>query len=1423
MQFFAREKLQCPRKKSPETRRINEVTTFIDDLRMATNNTSEGVEAHTGKSYQQFSSILFGDNVSSIMVNEVLSEIFAATVAAFGQSIAHKSATTEMTYSELDECSNKIAQGLIKLGLGPGSVVGLWMPRGVDVLIAQIGITKTGAAWLPFDADAPPDRVQVCLKDADCGALITTDEFKKRLHTSDDFLSVTSSSLTLLAESCENDYVAVPPRPSGLTPDHPAYLIYTSGTTGVPKGIVITHRNVCHYLRSCNHLYGLNSSDVMFQGASIAFDLSVEEIWLPYLVGATLWVTSSMICVDLLADTLIEAGVTAIDTVPTLLTMFSKDIPSLRILLLGGEALPASVLQKWSKPGRRIFNTYGPTEATIVATVAELNANSKVTIGRPIPNYSCYIVDPDTLSILPHGTQGELLIGGPGVAQGYMKRPELTQQKFIKNPFYHEGQGITCDDPILYRSGDGASIDEQTGDIIFHGRIDDQVKIRGFRVELGEIESHLDAQACIAQAAVVLRRDEANMECLVAFIVLEPSFEFNRNTVRQALSVLMPPYMVPSCFQILETLPRLSASGKVDKKALKAIEMVNHEADTGAVQIAPEDEMQAKVLRAAQIVLPNQSISFNADLFDELGFHSLMVSLFVSALRKENSELGSVSFQDVYQSRTLGALAFLLKKRAQDTREVGSVARDFYVIPPPWHRRFLCGLAQMMVLPFILSLHIVQWTVLFLAGSIVLVEEANYFRNFFTTAYVTIVGYIGVIFLVQITVIVLKWIVIGRTVPGRYPLWGSYHFRVWFVNSMIQASGYQRFEGSPLLPWFLYLLGARIHSSALIPKFDAGAVDLITLGDNVVLGNNVKLSNTEASGNEFVVGAITIGDYSNIGTSVVIGSNVDIGSQCKIENLTYIPDNTVILDKERWEGSPGRRVELNCSCDIPRRESFDNLAISTLSSDDRKSSNSSSSKTSVRIRSCTHFITYLIGYFVLLFIELLPIFPTFSSFEAILEVYYDNLSEEGYHAWEITGIFVWPVALMYILSALALAVVVRWLVMPFRLKPGQYPVQSFLYFRMWFVGKVVSHVLDSVQTISATLYMPMWYKLLGAHIGKGCEISTKIEYTFDLITIGDHSFIGDDAIICEDEVENGTVSLSSLSVANRVFIGNAAIIPGGSILEEGALVGVLSMVPSSKIVHGGESYFGSPPIKLSKRSTVQSSAKRRLTETPSRFRYYTRLIFEFLILPTPLCVLLYCGFILSDLIYEFMYYEMYGEALAIFFSSGIAIGIVCLLVVLVIKWVWMQRFTPGNHYLWSFYAVRNEGLQHLVNGLLSDNFLKYISGTPMLPIVLRLFGCKIGKNVYLASFDMPEFDCVEIGDNAVINECSLQTHTFEDRVSKIGTIKIGKGVYIGSSATVLYNTAIGDYAQIASFSCVMIGETINAHSNCVGNPIVFSA
>ena len=274
-------------------------------------------------------------------------------------------------------------------------------------------------------------------------------------------------------------------RALGARPEDPAYLIYTSGSTGMPKGIVITGRNICHYLRAANHLYGIRRQDVVFQGASVAFDLSMEEIWIPYLIGASLFVATREMLgeVDRLPDLLSAASVTVLDTVPTLLGLLPRDVPSLRLIILGGEACPPSVAERWSRPGRTIVNSYGPTETTVVATAVpgrarcsrhDRGARSRTTPAM-WPTISC--------ALLGRGIEGELLIGGPGVAQGYLNRDALTREKFIANPFRHDGA-----DPVLYRSGDAVVLDEQDR-IHFRGRIDDQVKLRGFRVELGEIEA----------------------------------------------------------------------------------------------------------------------------------------------------------------------------------------------------------------------------------------------------------------------------------------------------------------------------------------------------------------------------------------------------------------------------------------------------------------------------------------------------------------------------------------------------------------------------------------------------------------------------------------------------------------------------------------------------------------------------------------------------------------------------------------------------------------------------------------------------------------------------------------------------------------------------------------------------------------------
>ncbi|MBI3445863.1 MAG: AMP-binding protein, partial [Magnetospirillum sp.] len=305
-------------------------------------------------------SALFGPSDSSLIRDELLWEIFAASAGRVPHSEAITFAGQTLTYGEVAARAESVARALSARGIGRGCFVGLWMSRSLDLHVALLGILRAGAAYIPFDTDAPAERVAECLGDCGASALIV------------DAVTMGAISGAMPAEA-----LALPAleaaAPSGDAPDlralgassaDPAYAIYTSGSTGKPKAIVISHGNICHYLRSANSLYRITFDDVVFQGASVAFDLSLEEIFIPYLVGARLWVAGrqTMAEADRLPQVLTEAGITVLDTVPTLLGLLSADIASLRVIILGGEACPPALAERWCRPGRRLFNASGPTE-----------------------------------------------------------------------------------------------------------------------------------------------------------------------------------------------------------------------------------------------------------------------------------------------------------------------------------------------------------------------------------------------------------------------------------------------------------------------------------------------------------------------------------------------------------------------------------------------------------------------------------------------------------------------------------------------------------------------------------------------------------------------------------------------------------------------------------------------------------------------------------------------------------------------------------------------------------------------------------------------------------------------------------------------------------------------------------------------------
>jgi len=1311
---------------------------------------------------------LLGPRDPALLRDELLSEIFTATVRRTPDALAATFGDTSLSYAGLSARVERVAAALAQKGIGRGSFVGLWMSRSLDLHVALLGILRTGAAYIPFDTDAPAERVAECLGDCAATAIILDAVTKGGIET-----ALPGENLLLPALEAEAPSTPAPDlRALGANPGDAAYAIYTSGSTGKPKAIVINHRNICHYLRAANSLYGMQASDVVFQGASVAFDLSLEEIFIPYLVGASLWIAGrqTLAETDALPDLLNSAGITVLDTVPTLLTLLPRDVPSLRVIVLGGEACPPQVAQRWSRPGRRLFNSYGPTETTVVATVAEIRPGTAVTIGKPIPNYSCWVVD-EALNPVAAGVQGELLIGGPGVAAGYLGRPELTDEKFIANPWPHDGLS-----PLLYRSGDAVVVDAD-GNLAFHGRIDDQVKIRGFRVELGEIEARLAVLPGINQAAVVLRTDN-QAERLVAFVLPEAGTALEPTRLRDALREQLPVYMVPSHYQTLTELPRL-ISGKLDRKALTRIELGTIESEA---QEPPASATEAALLAAAQTVFPAQNIPFGADFFLDLGGHSLLAARFVSAVR-QTPALASLTLNEIYGARTLRAMAALLDARAPAP---GTKAADLSFVPPSLKRRFLCGLAQAVAMPFVLALTTAPWLGVFISYMLLSGDDAGPLGELGTLMLTYAFINIGTI----VASIALKWLVLGRTRPGRYKLWGVYYFRWWLAQRVVSVAHIKWFQGTPIMGIYLRALGAKVGSDCIIAEMEAGAFDLLSIGQGVAIGGKGRMANAEVIGDELVIAPITIGDDAYIGTSCFVGHGVVIEAGGELGDLSAVAPETRIGRYEHWDGSPARKVGMVDVAALPEPA------------------------TASRARKGLLAVVYGIMLVILPPISLIPIFPAFYLFDNLSDIIAGSGPQDYL---QVLPLLAWPTAMALIAITVLLIAAVRWTVLPV-VTAGSYSVYGWFYVRKWIVALSTELMLETLSSLYATVYMRMWYRLMGAKIGKDAEISCNLAGRYDLTEIGAKCFIADEVVLGDESIRRGWMVLEPVKTEDRVFVGNDAVVPPGAVIPTGTLIGIKSRPPANSAMSPGDTWFGCPPIKLPVRQRFDG-VDANWTYDPPRWRRAVRAVFEAFAVSLPSMLFITFGILSVEVLAPSVAAHDYAMVALLFVAASVAISLSLALSSVAVKWLLMGVYKPTAKPMWSWWALRTEAVAVMYWGLAGKVLLDHLRGTPFMSWFLWLYGCRFGQGVFMDTTDITEFDCIEVGDFCAINALSaLQTHLYEDRVMKIGRVKLNRGVTVGSGSTVLYDTQVGDFARLGMLTIVMKGEAIPAHGEWEGAP-----
>lgn len=1321
-------------------------------------------------------SITRGHHQPELIKQETLSDLLEQTAQRLPEHTALIYGDQQLSYRALNEKANLMAHHLIQHGVRPGHIVGLWMPRGIDLLVAQAAIAKAGAAWLPFDMDVPTDRIAVCMDDAEAIGIITSTEWSAQLLQLHQPVWTDKSLITSvegpLSKATDQD------------PTDPAYVIYTSGSTGKPKGILINQGSICHFLRSENEVLGVKSSDKVYQGFSVAFDMSFEEIWISYLVGATLWIAPKDLVTDpeRLCRTLTEQNITVLHAVPTLLALFPQDVPNLRIINLGGEMCPEALVDRWALPHHQMFNTYGPTEATVSASLAQLHAHEPVTIGTPLPNYGLLVMD-DQHNLLPQGETGELCIFGPGVVAGYLGRPDLTAEKFIENPW-----AASEEEKRLYRTGDLARLDEH-GQIQCLGRADDQVKIRGFRVELGEIEAALCDQAGVGTAAVVLRQEDG-IEQLIAFVVGEDSqTTLDIKTLRTALKNRLPAYMVPNRFEVIPQVPRL-LSGKIDRKALRVLPLtsvVDREASD-----EPQNEAEKILFGILNQLFPGSAIQLDADFFDDLGGHSLLAAVLISHLR-EHPQYAHLTIQNIYQARRVGAIAQLML--AETANESNSaVAPEIQQKPEADLSRILCGLAQTLILPALISIHILQWL-----------------APFFTYHYLTggpndkisvaILASLGV-FVASIIIsyacsIIGKRLLMAGMKPGRYPLWGLTYFRWWLADRLTDIAPMHLIAGSTLNNLYLKALGAKIGHDVTIGSVHIRMPSLLTIADGVSIGSHVNLENAKVENGHLILGTINLQKESYIGSYAVVEENTTLEPYAHLNALSALRAHGHISENEIWDGAPARKVGLFDKTNQPARPALS------------------------KGRQYAEYIYYTLSTLLIACIFFIPIFPSFIIVDWLDTHLLDNLTNPNNRIQTALHYFVLaiPASAMMILVTALISAGIRKVAVP-HLQEGMYPVHGAVYYRKWFATQILETSLQVLRGLFATVYAPNWLRLMGAKVGKDAEISTATGVVPELLSLGDESFIADAVMLGDEEIRGGWMTLSSTSVGHRSFVGNSAYIADGTHLPDGVLIGVQSKAPESTELKQGETWFGSPALRLPARESITCFAE-QLTFKPGPARRLMRGLIEGLRIVLPLALAIGVGYMIVLDIIDITVAKGWLMGFVALSLAGLLYGLGCFLIVTIMKWLLIGRYKPHSAPMWTMFVWLSEGITSLYETVAVPNFLNYLRGTPMLPTFLRLLGTKIGRQVYLDTTDITEFDCVSIGDRSELNSFSgPQTHLFEDRVMKIGHVHIGNDTTIHSRSIVLYSAEVGDRSILGPLTLVMKGEKIPPHSAWIGSPAV---
>ncbi|WP_136682816.1 Pls/PosA family non-ribosomal peptide synthetase [Falsirhodobacter xinxiangensis] len=1304
------------------------------------------------------------NNAARWQPGERLEHLFAAALARHPDAIAVETPSGTVTFAALDDQAARLATRLEAAGYGPGDVVALLFGRCAEAYVAMLAVLRIGAAYVPLDPVFPPDRVRYIAADAGVAAVMTMSEHLALAQAAE--LPAIALDLPVVIEPARQG------RPRA--PDDLAYVIYTSGSTGRPKGVRIEHPSIVNFVRVAAETYGYRPGDRVYQGLTLAFDFSVEEIWVPLIAGAALvpsCAKGSLVGADLHAF-LASQRITALCCVPTLLATLDEPLPDLRLLIVSGEACPEEIVRRWHGEGRTILNAYGPTEITVTATISHLSATGPVTLGLPLATYTVVILDPDAPHCLAMGESGEIGIAGIGLSSGYVGRDDLTAKAFVADFL------DLPDNPSrrIYRTGDLGRVNAE-GLLEYLGRIDTQVKIRGYRVELSEIESLILQQPGIAQAVVAPFESEPGLVELVAYYTATDHVP--PEVLADALEKALPSYMVPAFYERLDAIAMLP-SDKADRKALpppSGQRLIRR----SAAFVAPVTATESRLAAMLADILRIERISVMDDFFADLGANSLILARFSTRVRRA-FDAPWLSMREIYGAPTLHALAALIDA----TREVG----DDTAPAAPAH--IASGAAYWATGGFqFLATFTGIWAAVSLAqiGLAWVAEAVGPIRLYARAAVLSIFAFLALLALP----VIAKWVLIGRWRPASFPIWSLSYARFWTVSTLIRFSPLAQVPGTPVYNAFLRALGANVAWDAMVLCPPPVCTDLVSIGKGAVVGRDVMLPGYRAEGGRIQTGPTAIGARAFVGDGSVFDINTVMEDDTELGHVSALMEGQTIPAGESHGGVPA----------IPCRTRFRTLPPGTVPLSRRLG-----------------FTVLQLGWWlmaggpaaVLLLLLGMGAYATAAP----------NSDLFGQSLATLPALLVYATLLFFAVMALDLA---RVLVLPriawrFLQEGRIYRLYGLRHYMLRtitansnsrFFNLLFGDSSAIVHYLRAVGYRFPDLKQTGSNFG----VQQRHDVPF-LCEFGSGTMVSDDLSMANADFSNAAFRLGTIRFGRDNFLGNDIIYPAQAATGDNVLLGTRVMIPVEGAAPRDTGLLGAPafaiPRSVSRDRRFDSYKTPEVLAARLRLKNRSNLSTALLFIAARLA-LLAAVITASHLVWHGL--DMTGP-------FWISVQIVALDLLVIALAILFERASYGfGHHSPQFCSIYDAAFwaHERFWKLSAGEVLTVLNGTPFKALALRALGVRVGRNLYDDGCAIVERTLTAIGNDCTLNMMTtVQAHSLEDGTFKSDRIEIGDGVTLGLRAFVHYGTAIGDGVSVGPASFVMKGEAPAPASRWGGNP-----